>query len=97
MYRDPFVYAPSQWETTLQCNVVAHWLGAYTIGSLNMNYNENASVNSLEETESFVFIWFLHRNGTISKMLPQEKGVFIWLMSYRMVIYLRKTPGAVSI
>ena len=28
--RDPFVYAPSQWETTLQCNVVSHWQGAYT-------------------------------------------------------------------
>ena len=28
MQRDHFVYAPSQWETTLQCNVVSHWLGA---------------------------------------------------------------------
>ena len=26
--RDHFVHAPSQWETTLQCNVVSHWLGA---------------------------------------------------------------------
>ena len=25
-----FVYAPSQWETTLHCNVVSHWLDAYT-------------------------------------------------------------------
>ena len=29
-----FVYAPSQWETTLHCNVVSHWLGAYTKWSL---------------------------------------------------------------
>ena len=28
--RDHFVYVPSQWETTLHCNVVSHWLGAYT-------------------------------------------------------------------
>ena len=28
------VYTPSQWETTLQCNVVSHWLGAYTNWSL---------------------------------------------------------------
>ena len=28
LHRDHFVYAPSQWETTLQCNVVSHWLGA---------------------------------------------------------------------
>ena len=25
-----FVHAPSQWETTLHCNVVSHWLGTYT-------------------------------------------------------------------
>ena len=28
--RDHFVYAPSQRETTLHCNVVSHWLGTYT-------------------------------------------------------------------
>ena len=27
---DHFVYAPSQWETTLYCNVGSHCLGAYT-------------------------------------------------------------------
>ena len=31
---DFFMYAPSQWETTLQCNVVSHWLCAYTKRSL---------------------------------------------------------------
>ena len=29
-FRDHFVYAPSQWGTTLHCSVVSHWLGAYT-------------------------------------------------------------------
>ena len=29
-----FVYAPSQWETTLQCSFVFHWLGAHTKWSL---------------------------------------------------------------
>ena len=28
--RDSFVYAPSQWETTLLCSAGSHWLGAYT-------------------------------------------------------------------
>ena len=28
------VYAPSQWETTLHCNVVSHWLGAYIVISV---------------------------------------------------------------
>ena len=32
--RDPVVYAPSQWEATLQRNVVSHWLGACTKWSL---------------------------------------------------------------
>ena len=36
MIRDHFVYAPNQWETTLQCNVVSHWLGASTERSLMM-------------------------------------------------------------
>ena len=29
--KDCFVYAPSQWETTSQCNIVSHWLSTYTI------------------------------------------------------------------
>ena len=32
--RDHFVYVTSQWETTLHCNVVSHWLGTYVKGSL---------------------------------------------------------------
>ena len=35
-WRDHFMHAPSQWETTLRCNVVSHWLGACTEGSLHM-------------------------------------------------------------
>ena len=27
--RDHFVYVPSQWEMTLQCNVISHWLVTY--------------------------------------------------------------------
>ena len=34
--RDHFVNVPSQWKTTLHCNVVSHWLGAYTNWSLYM-------------------------------------------------------------
>ena len=36
IFRDHIVYAPSQWETTLQCNVVSHWLGAYAKWSLHL-------------------------------------------------------------
>ena len=31
---DHFVNAPSQWGTTLHCNVVSHWQGTYTKWSL---------------------------------------------------------------
>ena len=33
-YRDHSLYAPSQWEMTLHCNVISHWLGAYMKWSL---------------------------------------------------------------
>ena len=33
--RDHFMYAPSQWVTTLYCNVVSHWQGSYTKWSLH--------------------------------------------------------------
>ena len=32
--RDHFVYAPSQWEMMLHCNVISNWLGPYTKLSL---------------------------------------------------------------
>ena len=31
-----FVYAPSQWKTTLHCNIVSHWRGVYIKWSLIM-------------------------------------------------------------
>ena len=35
-YREHFMNASSQWEITLHCYVVSHWLGAYTNWSLIM-------------------------------------------------------------
>ena len=34
LFRDQSRYAPNQWEMTLQCNDVSHWLGAYLDWSL---------------------------------------------------------------
>ena len=42
--RDHFVYAPIQWETVLHCNVVSHWLGAYTKWSLQMRHWKNKGI-----------------------------------------------------
>ena len=33
--RDQSVHALNQWEMTLHCNIVSHWLGAYAIWSLS--------------------------------------------------------------
>ena len=33
------VHAPTQWKTTLHCNVVSHWLGTYTKWPLRMQYS----------------------------------------------------------
>ena len=38
---------PSQWETMLHCNVVSHWLGAYTKWSLNPDVVWHLSIWSL--------------------------------------------------
>ena len=37
-HRDQSSYAPSQWETLLQCNNVSHWLGAYLDWSLGRRW-----------------------------------------------------------
>ena len=33
-FKDHFMKVPSQWEMALHCNVISHWLGEYTKGSL---------------------------------------------------------------
>ena len=38
LFRDHSVYAPCQWGMALQCNAIAHWLGAYTEWSLIIIY-----------------------------------------------------------
>ena len=35
--RDHFMSVPSQWQTTLQCNIVSHWLSAYTKWTLKIS------------------------------------------------------------
>ena len=60
--RDHFVYAPSHWETSLQCNVVSHWLGAYTkwsLGSLSLSthWGRDKMVAISQTTFSNAFSW----------------------------------------
>ena len=44
---DHFVYSPSQWEKTLQCNVISHWLDAYSKWSLSMKISQNCQTDNL--------------------------------------------------
>ena len=56
--RDRFVNAPSQWETTLHCNV-SHLLGAYTKWSLEMKVNIYQAVVSQLGLKSLLIFWVL--------------------------------------
>ena len=58
--RDQSVCAPSQWETTLQCNVVSHWLAANTKWSLNRHWKRHVILtkfSSLVATDVNVSFW----------------------------------------
>ena len=41
------LHAPRQWQTALHCNVVSHWLGAYTKWSLHMDIREDNQLTYL--------------------------------------------------
>ena len=58
MTRDHFVNAPSQWETTLHCNVVSHWLGAFIKWSVHdiMSYKYRMSYLLLRNQASWVHV-----------------------------------------
>ena len=58
--RDNFVYAPGQWETTLHCNAVSHWLGSYTKWSMNDENKLSAIFNdyTVYFIKKVLAIWF---------------------------------------
>ena len=77
--RDHFVYAPSQWEATLLCNVVSHWLGANTKWSLEQS-----------RLEAMTHTW-RHRYDSAHTVLAMRKG-FSWTFIVMMIFniaYLR--------
>ena len=51
---DHILHVPNQWEMTLLCNVVPHWLGAYTKWSL-LSCNISVSLPEGLMCEVFVF------------------------------------------
>ena len=74
-YRDHFVYAPSQWETTLHCNVASHWLGAYTKWSPGIQHLATWTLIKLKTTTCS-----MTQNTTryyTSSLCPGDKGDLI--------------------
>ena len=80
------MYAPSQWETTLQCNVVSHWLGAYTKWSLGLGEERIAGS-------------FWHSHITITLFSYSSAYIYIYIYTYiyihnqSRINYLRKSSG----
>ena len=60
--RDQYTYGISQWETTLQCNVVSHWLSPYPNWSLSntciMAFRVSISVITIPYGIQCVFPFF---------------------------------------
>ena len=53
-YRNHFMYAPSQWETMLQCNVISHWLGTYTKRSLWLSGYSSSKIKKITGNGSVI-------------------------------------------
>ena len=50
------MYGLSQWETTLHCNVVSHWLSSYTEWPLTyMTLNSNGCQHGWSPTQTFIW------------------------------------------
>ena len=82
IFRDHFVYAPNQWETTLHCNVVSHWLGAYTKWSLHFR-----SVTPHEQIGEVIHV--IPSKYAISNMTQQWQ----WLQWYHIKSLSTKENG----
>ena len=64
--RDHFVCVPSQWETTLQCNVVSHWLDAFT--TLPWRHNGPNSISNHQPYDCLLNHVFRRRSKKTSKL-----------------------------
>ena len=60
--RDQSRYVPSQWETSLQCNDLSHWLGAYLESSLihKTGHKRPKSHNHHDHSISIAWFFLIH-------------------------------------
>ena len=69
--RDPFVNVPIQWEMTLQCNAVSHWLGTFTKWPLRYPH----AFWQLTTPEQLLTHWGLLTNICFSKLNAIGSGL----------------------
>ena len=77
-------YAPSQWETSLYCNGVSHWMGAYLDWSLIMKSNPRNAMWSLT-------IWFATTVIFSNALDLLLIGIFLFERSTKMTQVIVKT------
>ena len=73
--RDQSRYSPSQWETSLQCNDVSHWLGAYLDWSLYTSLS----------TKVFIYL-FLIFQVKLSLNLSMSLCLWFYLKSKKFIV-----------
>ena len=98
-----FVYAPSQWETTLQYNAVSHWLGGYTKRSLwcitfyLRSWTNHPSINIFRNNQIEYNITVGERTValkiivrcSITQTLTGQSKVWWWHVRKMVVIYFK--------
>ena len=77
-FRDHFVYAPSQWETTLHCNVISHWLSTYSKWSLQLLSPPNLSylLQKLHKLETMQTVLFLYHVADKHESVRNVKWIY---------------------
>ena len=73
--RDHFVYAPSQWETVLQCNV-SHCLGAFTEWSLQWSWQLDELLHKF--TDDQCTVWATDCSGTLHWTNQSKRLIEFW-------------------
>ena len=86
-FRDHFVYAPSQWETTIHCMVVSRWLGPYPKWSLHSGryFTDETFKCIFWKIFSFQFHWSLCLGVRWTTRYYWYRVIMIWRRTFHEV------------
>ena len=87
--------APSQQETTLQCNVVSHWLGAFTKWSLIKSQMTEVTVNAKKWKINFSEIGMKMKGFSFKRMHFKSclQNVSRLVLGFNMLKISARKPG----